>query len=161
MDLTDRIKKSLRQIYVELRSVEGSLRNDQTGRKIQGLICISCGRTHPISAQECHHCRNYSDSNALHTKYCTSDHRVAEYSKALRKFQLRSSLEPFQYCFVEEIARCISTAEAGLGHSCETGNSCLLLVELGKLVRRVDGILEKIEGLDLYPLQLKPLDGED
>jgi ribosomal protein L40E len=74
-ELADRIEKLLHQIHAELQSVEGRLRDNKKCYIMQSLVCMCCGRTHPISARKCHPCSNIN----LLVKYCTSDYRIAEF----------------------------------------------------------------------------------
>ncbi|OGM44094.1 hypothetical protein ABOM_007322 [Aspergillus bombycis] len=150
-DLADHIENLQQEIMHELQSLEGSLRNNQRGFEMQGLVCVRCGRTYPNSAGRCHACRNQQ----LCVKYCTADYRVAEYFSALRKSELWPSVQPFRICSAETIALRISGAKATLGHSCGAGNACPLEMELDMLARKVNTILQKVKGFELYPLYQK------
>lgn len=147
-DLTDRINNLLDTIHNELQSVEGSLRRNQKGYMTQGLICMHCGRTHPISAKKCHSCRNVE----LQSKYCTSDTRVGELFTILRRAELWPSVTPFKTRSASDLFLLISRAKADSRHACAAGTSCPLESELGMLVIRVEVILSQISGLELYPL---------
>ncbi|KAK6823342.1 hypothetical protein RU639_005902 [Aspergillus parasiticus] len=145
--LVNRIERLLYKMHLELQDVEERLRNNQTCYEMEGLICMSCGRTLPGAARKCHPCKN---SNLLN-KYCISDSRIADYFAVLRKASLWPSIEPFQSCSTTEISLRISQAIVLLKHSCQA-SYCPLEAELDMLARKVTAILRKIKGLDLYPL---------
>ncbi|PYH28304.1 uncharacterized protein BO87DRAFT_322528, partial [Aspergillus neoniger CBS 115656] len=147
-DLAGRIEVLQQKILCEMQSVEESLKDNQRGYEMQGLVCVRCGRTHPVSAGKCHACRN----DQLYTKHCTGEHRVAEYFSALRKSELWPSVHPFRTCSAETIALRISRAKVNLRHNCGAGNVCPLELELDMLAQKVDMILRKLKGFKLYPL---------
>lgn len=136
-------------MHKKLQSVEESLGNNKTYHVGEGMWCMECGRIHPLSAKKCHPCRN----DDLIMKYCTPEHRIAEYFTTLRRSRLWPSVEPFQNCSAEDIALRISVARVNVNqHKCQGKIACPLILEMGQLVRSVDGILSKVKGLGLYPL---------
>ncbi|KAE8136573.1 hypothetical protein BDV38DRAFT_249286 [Aspergillus pseudotamarii] len=146
-ELVDRIENLLNGIHAELQAVEDLLRKSQKYYIMDGLVCPNCARTHPSEARKCHPCKN----GDLITKYCNSDSRIAEYFAILGKANLWPSVEPFQSCSATEIALRISQSAQILRHSCQ-GLWCPLQSELNMLVRKVNGIIGSVKGLDLYPL---------
>ncbi|KAE8334735.1 hypothetical protein BDV24DRAFT_145307 [Aspergillus arachidicola] len=79
--LADQIETLLVQIHIELQFVEAYLRNNQACYVMQGVICIECGKAHPVSVRKCYSYNN----NDLLTKYCTGDSRIGDYFAVLRK----------------------------------------------------------------------------
>ena len=130
-DLVSRIEGLLKVMRCDLESIEGSLKNYSVGYVIQGLVCMSCERTHPALAKKCHPCHN----NELFVKYCTTDHRVAEYFAALRKAELWPSLNPFQTFAASDLAFPMACAKNDLRYNCAAGYSCPLQLELAALER--------------------------
>lgn len=147
-DLVCRIEGLLKVMHCDLESIEGSLRNYSIGYVIQGLVCMGCGRTHPALAKKCHPCHN----TELFVKYCTTDHRVAEYFVALRKAELWPSPNPFQTCAASDLAFRMACAKTDLRHNCAAGYSCPLQLELAALERTARANLHRVQGLNLYPL---------
>lgn len=129
----------------DLQSVEASLRYDQKGYAMQGQCCVHCGRTHPMAANKCRSCKNLD----LIPKFCTSDHRVAEYFSTLRSAELWPSLMPFKSFSASDIAFRISCARKDLRHDCAAGKSCPLELELKTLEQIVRVTLDAVAGLSL------------
>lgn len=151
-DLASSIEGLLKDMHCDLQSIEGSLRKHSKGYVIQGLVCMSCGRTHPALAKKCHPCRN----NELFPKYCTTDYRVAEYFMALRKAELWPSPNPFQTLAASDLAYRMACAKRDLRHDCAAGYLCPLGVELAALEKMAHANLNRVKGLNLYPLHQDP-----
>lgn len=141
--------KTLCDMHKKLQSVEESLSNNKTYYAGEGIWCMKCGRILPSSAKKCHPCHN----GDLIMKYCTTEHRVAEYFTTLRRSHLWPSVEPFQNCSAGDIALRISIANANVNqHKCQGKAACPLRLRMDQLVRSVDGILSNVKGFGLYPL---------
>lgn len=143
------MEKTLCDMHKKLQSVEESLGKNKTNYIGEGMWCMECGRIHPFSAKKCHRCQNRD----LIMKYCTTEHRVAEYFTTLRRSELWPSVEPFQKCSAEDIALRISVAKINVNqHRCQGEAACPLILAMNQLARSVDGVLDNVKGLRLYPL---------
>ena len=128
----------LGELHTALQSVESSLRQNKAGYDIQRVVCMSCGRVHPM--KKWHPCNNA----VLHQKHCTSDTRLAEYFAILAQV-LWPSITPFNLYSVLDFITRFDCTMSDLRHSCAAGSRCPLETGLRDLSCKVHRIKETLD----------------
>jgi ribosomal protein L40E len=144
--IAGQIQRILDDLETELQNVEQSLRRSSRCYDTWQLLCTQCGRELPGNAKKCHPCRN----TELHTKYCTSETRVAGYFLALQRAELWPTLGPFAICSVSDISLRFARAKRDARHTCEAGSFCPLATSLDLLSKKADEAQIGVVGLCLY-----------
>lgn len=156
----DKIQKLSDRIRLDLRLVEQSLRIHKKGYRIDGAVCMACGQTYPKpSPEHCNVCPEIESD--LQPRYCTLDSRVSGLFVALRKVGLWPSDGLFQTCSVSHLFEQVCLVKIFLKHSCAAHDACPLHFEIGQLCAKWTTITSEVTGLELHPLDLAPVSGEN
>jgi ribosomal protein L40E len=140
----------LDKLHSELQLVESSLRQHKTGYEMHRLVCMTCGRTHPMEAKKCHPCHN----TTLYPKHCTSEMRISEYFAILTQEELWPTATPFNGCSVSDLAFRFTCTRKNLKHSCAAVDGCPLERYLARLCEKVVRVKESAKGFCLSCIKM-------
>lgn len=117
----------------------------KAGYPMSRRVCMDCGRIYQDTARKCYPCNN----TGLVDKYCTIDHRVAEYFAILTRCELWPSMTTSTPRTLSEIAAQFKVAATAHGHQCAAKNNCPLIRELVHLQYGIQVSLNGLKGISM------------
>lgn len=148
---TERTKAAVQGRIIEIRektraelgNSEALLREQDASFVMFGgdTVCTQRSRIIPETVKKCFPCRNYE----LFARHCTVKSRLADFFRIMRRRQLWPTAEPFTTCTLEEILSRFKKSQTDQSHQCAGAEDCPLRVNLSKLYKRVQEVVEEVE----------------